>query len=295
MTSPETQRATADAVSLDEVERAVQDIRAGRAVVVVDDASRENEGDIIFAASAATPELLAFMIRYTSGVICVPMLGRDLDRLQIPLMTTHNGESMRTAFTVSVDARDGVTTGISAADRARTIRTLTDSATEPYEIVRPGHIFPLRYAPGGVLTRPGHTEAAVDLARLAGLTPAGVLAEVVNDDGTMARLPRLREFADEHGLALISIEQLISYRRQHERVVTRVVETTLPNEFGSWRALGYLNSVDGTEHLALVLGDLAAPGPDPLVRMHSECLTGDVFGSYRCDCGTSWRPRWPRS
>jgi 3,4-dihydroxy 2-butanone 4-phosphate synthase / GTP cyclohydrolase II len=286
MTSPEVvSREAKDGVRLDAVERALADVRAGRAVVVVDDAGRENEGDIIFAASAATPELLAFMIRYTSGVICVPMLGRDLDRLQIPLMTTHNGESMRTAFTVSVDARDGVTTGISAADRARTIRTLTDSATEPYEIVRPGHIFPLRYAPGGVLTRPGHTEAAVDLARLAGLTPAGVLAEVVNDDGTMARLPRLRQFADEHGLALITIEQLIEYRRRSEHMVDRVAQTRIPNQYGEWRALGYRNSVDGTEHLALALGDLSADGPDVLVRMHSECLTGDVFGSFRCDCG----------
>jgi 3,4-dihydroxy 2-butanone 4-phosphate synthase / GTP cyclohydrolase II len=276
----------ADGVPLDDVARAVADIAAGRPVVVVDDVDRENEGDIIFAASKATPELLAFTIRYTSGVICAPMTGEMLDRLQLPLMTSQNAERMRTAFAITVDARDGVTTGISAADRARTIRTLADSATEPYEIVRPGHVFPLRYTPGGVLRRPGHTEAAVDLARLAGLTPAGVLAEIVNDDGTMARLPRLREFADEHDLALISIEQLISYRRQHERVVDRVVETSLPNEFGEWRALGYQNSVDGTEHLALVLGDLAAPGPDPLVRMHSECLTGDVFGSHRCDCGT---------
>jgi 3,4-dihydroxy 2-butanone 4-phosphate synthase / GTP cyclohydrolase II len=272
-------------IRMDEVSRAVADIAAGRAVVVVDDADRENEGDIIFAASKATPELLTFMIRYTSGVICVPMPGEMLDRLQLPLMTTQNAERMRTAYTISVDARDGVTTGISAADRARTIRTLADSATEPYEIVRPGHVFPLRYAPGGVLRRRGHTEAAVDLARLAGLTPAGVLSEVVNDDGTMARLPQLREFSDRHGLALISIEQLIAYRRQHERVVTRVVETRLPNEFGEWRAYGYQNAVDGTEHLALVLGDLTADGLDPLVRMHSECLTGDVFGSHRCDCG----------
>ncbi len=273
-------------IPLDDVARAVADIAAGRAVVVVDDVDRGNEGDIIFAASKATSELLAFAIRYTSGVICAPMTGEMLDRLQLPLMTSQNAERMRTAFAITVDARDGVTTGISAADRARTIRTLADSATEPYEIVRPGHVFPLRYTPGGVLRRPGHTEAAVDLARLAGLTPAGVLAEIINDDGTMARLPRLREFADEHGLALISIEQLIAHRRQHERVVDRVVQTSLPNEFGEWRALGYQNSVDGTEHLALVLGDLAAPGPDPLVRMHSECLTGDVFGSHRCDCGT---------
>ncbi|MGI9004735.1 MAG: bifunctional 3,4-dihydroxy-2-butanone-4-phosphate synthase/GTP cyclohydrolase II [Streptosporangiaceae bacterium] len=278
-------------VRLDSVEQAVAEIAAGRPVVVVDDADRENEGDIIFAASKATPELLAFAIRHTSGVICVPLPGAELDRLQLPLMTSQNNERMRTAFTVSVDARDGVGTGISAADRARTVRTLVDSATEPYELVRPGHIFPLRYAPGGVLRRPGHTEAAVDLARLAGLTPAGVLAEVVNDDGTMTRLPGLRAFADEHGLVLISIAQLIEHRRYSERMVTRVVQTTLPSAYGQWQATGYLNSVDGTEHLALVLGDIGAgpdgPGAaDVLVRMHSECLTGDVFGSQRCDCGT---------
>ena len=298
-----------DGIALDDVRRAIADIAAGRAVVVVDDAARENEGDIIFAASKATPELLAFTIRHTSGVICVPMLGEDLDRLQIPLMTTQNKERMRTAFTVSVDARDGVTTGISAADRTRTVRRLVDSATEPYELVRPGHVFPLRYMPGGVLRRPGHTEAAVDLARLAGLPPAGVLAEVVNDDGTMTRLPGLRGFADEHGLALISIAQLIEYRRHSEWMIKRVVETSVPNQYGLWRAIGFVNSLEGTEHLALVLGELdpAAPGastgdepplrspgglpPEPpapavLVRMHSECLTGDVFGSQRCDCGT---------
>ena len=276
------------AVRLDSVQRAIADIAAGRAIVVVDEASRENEGDIVFAASKATPELLAFTIRYARGLICVPMLGEDLDRLQLPPMTSDNQEHMGTAFTVSVDARHGITTGISAADRARTIRTLVDSATEPYEIVRPGHVFPLRYADGGVLRRPGHTEAAVDLARMAGLTQAGVVAEIFNDDGTMARLPQLRAFADAHGLALISIAQLIEYRRHSELMVHRVVETRLPNEFGEWRALGYLNSVDGTEHVALVLGDVGEPGDagaDVLVRMHSECLTGDVFGSRRCDCG----------
>ena len=281
-----------DGIVLDSVERAIDDIAAGRPVVVVDDADRENEGDIIFAASKATPALLAFTIRHTSGVICVPMLGEDLDRLQLPLMTTQNNERMRTAFTVSVDARDGVSTGISAADRARTVRTLVDSATEPYELVRPGHVFPLRYTTGGVLRRPGHTEAAVDLARLAGLAPAGVLAEVVNDDGTMTRLPGLRAFADEHGLALISIAQLIEFRRYSERMVSRVVQTSVPNTYGEWQAIGYLNSMDGTEHLVMVLGDLTAgdsggrPLQDVLVRMHSECLTGDVFGSQRCDCGT---------
>jgi 3,4-dihydroxy 2-butanone 4-phosphate synthase / GTP cyclohydrolase II len=275
---------------LDSVEQAIADISAGRAIVVVDDASRENEGDIVFAASKATPELLAFTIRYARGLICVPMLGADLDRLQLPPMTSDNQEHMGTAFTISVDARDGITTGISAADRSRTIRTLVDSATEPYEIVRPGHVFPLRYADGGVLRRAGHTEAAVDLARLAGLTPAGVVAEVFNDDGTMARRPQLRAFADQHGLTMISIAQLIEYRRHSELTVRRVVQTRVPNQFGEWRAYGYLNSVDGTEHLALVLGDLEQPpGPDEpagvLVRMHSECLTGDVFGSQRCDCG----------
>jgi 3,4-dihydroxy 2-butanone 4-phosphate synthase / GTP cyclohydrolase II len=273
---------------LDEVPRAIADIAAGRAVVVVDDASRENEGDIVFAAGKATPELLAFTIRHARGLICVPMLGKDLDRLRLPPMTSENQEHMGTAFTISVDARDGITTGISAADRARTIRTLVDSATEPYEIVRPGHVFPLRYAEGGVLRRAGHTEAAVDLARLAGLTEAGVVAEIFNDDGTMARLPQLRVFADTHGLALISIAQLISYRRQSEQTVRRVVETTVPNAHGEWRAVGYQNSLDGTEHIAFVLGDIGPDRADPsdvLVRVHSECLTGDVFGSYRCDCG----------
>ena len=274
----------AGAIRLDDVERAITDVGAGRPVVVVDDANRENEGDIIIAAGKMTPTLMAFMIRNTSGVICVSMPGADLDRLQLPLMTAQSGDRMRTAFTVSVDARDGITTGISAADRARTVRVLVDSATEPYELSRPGHIFPLRYAEGGVLRRPGHTEAAVDLARLAGLSPAGALAEVVNDDGTMARLPRLRQFADEHGLALISIAQLIEFRRHSERMVRRVVETRLPNAHGDWRALGYQNSLDGTEHVALVHGDLG-DGERVLVRAHSECLTGDVLGSLRCDCG----------
>jgi 3,4-dihydroxy 2-butanone 4-phosphate synthase / GTP cyclohydrolase II len=284
MIADETAPQRADVV-LDTVELAIAEIAAGRAIVVVDDASRENEGDIVFAASKATRELLAFTIRYARGLICVPMLGEDLDRLQLPPMTSDNQEHMGTAFTISVDARDGITTGISAADRARTIRTLVDSATEPYEIVRPGHVFPLRYAEGGVLRRAGHTEAAVDLARLAGFTPAGVVAEIFNDDGSMARLPQLRAFADEHGLPLISIAQLIEYRRHSELTVRRVVETRVPNQHGEWRAIGYQNSVDGTEHLALVLGDLDAPGEPVLVRMHSECLTGDVFGSQRCDCG----------
>jgi len=279
-------------IPLDEVARAIKDFADGRPVVVVDDANRENEGDIILAAAKATPELLAFMVRYTSGVICAPMRGQDLDRLQLPLMTTQNTERMRTAFTVTVDAAENVTTGISAADRTTTLTKLTDPAATASDFVKPGHIFPLRYREGGVLVRPGHTEAAVDLATLAGLPPVGVLSEIVHDDGTMMRLPALRDFADEHGLALISIEQLIEFRRRTERLVTRVAETVIPNAYGDWRAYGYRSDIDGAEHLALVLGDLEAgdgqaePGEDVLTRVHSECLTGDVFGSQRCDCGT---------
>ncbi|RYP86052.1 bifunctional 3,4-dihydroxy-2-butanone-4-phosphate synthase/GTP cyclohydrolase II [Nocardioides guangzhouensis] len=271
-------------VRLDPVERAIEDIAAGKAVVVVDDEDRENEGDIIFAASKATPELMAFTIRHSSGVICVPMPADMLDRLEIPLMTPHNKDRMRTAYTISVDARDGVSTGISAADRAHTARVLADSATEPWEITRPGHVFPLRYREGGVLVRRGHTEAAVDLARLAGLTPAGVLVEVVNDDGSMKRAPELREFADQHGLAMISIEDLVKYRRRTEHLVTRVAETRLPTQYGDFTAYGYTVTVDDSEHIALVYGDVSGDQP-VLTRVHSECLTGDVFGSHRCDCG----------
>jgi 3,4-dihydroxy 2-butanone 4-phosphate synthase / GTP cyclohydrolase II len=273
---------------LDPVERAIADIAAGRAVVVVDDEDRENEGDIIFAAAKATPALMAFTIRYSSGVICVPMPAAMLDRLEIPLMTPHNRDRMRTAYTLSVDARDGVSTGISAADRAHTARVLADSATEPTDLTRPGHVFPLRYREGGVLARRGHTEAAVDLARLAGLTPAGVLVEVVNDDGTMKRAAELREFADEHGLAMISIEDLVRYRHRTEMLVTRVAETRLPTPYGEFTAYGYRSTIDGSEHLALVYGDLgsaAGDGEPVLTRVHSECLTGDVFASQRCDCG----------
>jgi len=271
-------------VRLEPVEQAIADIAAGKAVVVVDDEERENEGDIIFAASKATPELMAFTIRHSSGVICVPMPADMLDRLEIPLMTPHNKDKLRTAYTISVDARDGVSTGISAADRAHTARVLADSATEPWEITRPGHVFPLRYREGGVLVRRGHTEAAVDLATLAGLTPAGVLVEVVNDDGTMKRAPELRAFADEHGLSMISIEDLVRYRRRHETLVERVAETRLPTRHGDFTAYGYRITVDASEHIALVYGDVSGPEP-VLTRVHSECLTGDVFGSHRCDCG----------
>ena len=275
---------TTPAVRLDTVERAVADIAAGKPVVVVDDEARENEGDLIFAASKSTPQLMAFTIRHTSGVVCVPVTAPTLDRLGIPLMTPHNRERMRTAYTVSVDARDGVTTGISAADRSHTVRTLIDSATEAFELVQPGHVFPLRYTEGGVLVRPGHTEAAVDLARLAGLEPAGVIAEIVNDDGTMKRGQDLRDFADEHGLSMIAIDQLISHRRRHERHVLRVAETRLPTAHGAFTAYGYRITIDGSEHVALVHGEVAGDEP-VLTRVHSECLTGDVFGSSRCDCG----------
>ncbi len=278
---------TDSTVRLDSVEQAIADIAAGKAVIVVDDEDRENEGDLIFAASKATPELMAFTIRYSSGVICAPMPADMLDRLEIPLMTPHNKDRMRTAYTISVDARDGVSTGISAADRAHTVKVLADSATEPWEITRPGHVFPLRYHEGGVLSRQGHTEAAVDLATMAGLTPVGVLVEVVNDDGTMKRAPELREFADEHGLTMISIEQMIHYRRRNETLVVRVAETRLPTSYGPFTAYGYRITVDASEHLALVYGDPAALADDEpvLTRVHSECLTGDTFGSQRCDCG----------
>jgi len=284
MAQPVTAAESAVERPLDSIQRAVADIAAGRPVIVVDDADRENEGDLVFAAAKATPQLLAFTIRHTSGVVCVPMEGRELDRLELPPMTRVNEDRRGTAYTVSVDARDKVSTGISAADRARTIKVLVDSATEPYELTRPGHVFPLRAAEGGVLRRPGHTEAAVDLARLAGLTPAGVICEIVNDDGSMARLPDLRRFADAHGLAVISIADLIAHRRRTERTVTRIVETGLPTRYGRWRAYGYRGILDGAEHVALVYGDIG-DGENVLVRVHSECLTGDVFGSLRCDCG----------
>ncbi|GLW74273.1 riboflavin biosynthesis protein RibBA [Kitasatospora phosalacinea] len=289
-TEPADHPLPAEPLALDPVERAIADIALGRAVIVVDDEDRENEGDIVFAASAAAPELLAFTVRYSSGVICVPMTGEELDRLKLPPMTRVNEDRKGTAYAVSVDAREGVSTGISAADRARTVKLLASPGTEPADLTRPGHVFPLRAVDGGVLVRPGHTEAAVDLARLAGLAPAGGIAEVVNDDGTMARLPELHAFAREHGLAIISIEDLIAYRRRTELHVDRAAVTQLPTEHGTFTAVGYRGTIDGTEHLALVAGGLDADGrlpdgEDVLVRLHSECLTGDVFGSLRCDCG----------
>lgn len=267
------------------IPEAIEEIARGRMVIVVDDADRENEGDLIVAAEKVTPETIAFMVRYTSGVICMPMMGDRLDELHIPLMVAANTDHQRTAFTVSVDARRGVTTGISAADRATTIRTMIEQDTQPEDILRPGHIFPLRYREGGVLRRAGHTEAAVDLARLAGLYPAGVLCETVNDDGTMARVPDLARFAREHDLRLISIADLIEYRRRREVLVDRVATATIPTSWGEFRAFAYESVVDGRTHVALVLGDVG-DGADVMTRVHSECLTGDVFGSLRCDCGS---------
>lgn len=269
---------------LDSIEDAILAIREGKQVVVVDDEDRENEGDLIFAGAKSTPEAIGFMNRYTSGVICVPMEGEALDRLGLPPMTHINEDRKGTAYSVSVDARDGIETGISAADRSRTIRVLCDSATEPFELTRPGHVFPLRAMPGGVLRRPGHTEAAVDLARLAGLTPAGVIAEVVHDDGSMMRAPALREFADTHGLLMISIADLIAYRRKNESQIELVATAQLPTEFGVFDICGYQGVLDGLDHVAMRIGEVG-DGHDVLVRVHSECLTGDALGSLRCDCG----------
>jgi 3,4-dihydroxy 2-butanone 4-phosphate synthase/GTP cyclohydrolase II len=266
------------------IEKAIVEIAAGRPVVVVDDEDRENEGDLIFAAERASADLLAFMVRYTSGFICVPLTSADADRLELPPMYHTNQDRRGTAYAVTVDAREGVSTGISAADRAHTIRLLADPATSPADLARPGHVVPLRARKGGVLRRPGHTEAAVDLAGLAGLRPAGVLCELVNDDGTMMRLPDLEKFAEAHNLVLISIADLIAYRRRTELQVERVAEARIPTEHGVFRAVGYRATFDDTEHVALVYGDLG-DGVDVLVRVHSECLTGDVFGSLRCDCG----------
>ncbi|MFI8504416.1 bifunctional 3,4-dihydroxy-2-butanone-4-phosphate synthase/GTP cyclohydrolase II [Streptomyces sp. NPDC085524] len=271
---------------LDPVEQAVRDIAAGRPVVVVDDEDRENEGDLVIAAEKATPEIIAFMMSECRGLICAPMEGDELERLELPQMVQNNTESMKTAFTVSVDASaaHGVSTGISAADRATTLRLLADGVCGPGDFVRPGHIFPLRAKPGGVLVRNGHTEAAVDLARLAGLRPAGAIVEIAGEDGVMLRLPELIPFARKHGLTIISIEDLIAYRRSAEPTVRREAEVSLPTSFGEFTAYGYRSTVDGVEHVALVHGEIG-DGSDVLVRMHSECLTGDIFSSQRCDCG----------
>lgn len=271
-------------VVFDPIEDAIEDIRQGRMVIVVDDEDRENEGDLVMAAEKVTPEAVNFMARFGRGLICVPMPGERLDALGIPLMVHQPGDHMGTAFAVPVDAREGITTGISAHDRARTIRLLADPNTKPSDLVQPGHIFPLRAKEGGVLRRPGHTEAAVDLCRLAGLQPVGVICEIMNDDGTMARLPDLVRFARQHGLRLISIADLIRYRMRRERLVRRIAEAHLPTRFGDFRLIAYEDLLSGRTIPALVMGELH-PDEPVLVRMHSECLTGDVFGSLRCDCG----------
>jgi 3,4-dihydroxy 2-butanone 4-phosphate synthase / GTP cyclohydrolase II len=265
------------------IEEVIAAYARGEIVVVVDDEDRENEGDLIVAAEHATPELTAFMVRHTSGVLCVSMPGERLDELELPLMVQTQTETMGTAFTITVDAK-GVGTGISAADRALTARVLADPATTPDALHRPGHIFPLRAREGGILTRPGHTEAGVDLARLAGVQPAALLAEVVNDDGSMARLPDLVRFARRHGLLMTSIADLIAYRREREKLVRHVSSARMPTAHGDFVAHVYESVLDGEQHLALVRG-MIDPSRPVLVRVHSECLTGDVFGSRRCDCG----------
>ncbi|MFW6690562.1 bifunctional 3,4-dihydroxy-2-butanone-4-phosphate synthase/GTP cyclohydrolase II [Streptomyces sp. MAR4 CNX-425] len=315
MTAPTTVQPAGDAENpgLDSVERAIEEIAAGRPVVVVDDEDRENEGDLVAAAELITPATVAFMMRECSGMICMPMAGEDLDRLAIPQMVQRNTESMRTAFTVTVDASPahGVGTGISASDRATTIRLLADPAAAPADFVRPGHIFPLRAREGGVLVREGHTEAGVDLARLAGLRPAAAIVEIAGEDGEMLRLPQLVPFARRHGFAIVSIADLAAYRRATEPArapaqvpaaavpaaapadpaVVREAETRLPTAYGDFTAHGYRSAADGVEHIALVLGDVSGDdgGEGVLVRIHSECLTGDVFGSQRCDCGPQLR------
>lgn len=273
-------------MGFDRVEDAIEDIRQGKMVIVADDEDRENEGDLVCAASEITPETINFMAKHGRGLICVAMTGKRADELGLPLMTDNNTDPNKTAFTVSVDAdvRFGVTTGISAFDRSKTIQVLLEPDTKPSDLRRPGHIFPLRARPGGVLRRVGQTEAAVDLARLAGLPAAGVICEILKDDGTMARRPELEIVAEEYDLKFITVADLVSYRLARERLVKRIAEAELPTDFGNFRLIGYTNLVDDQDHVALVMGDPTGKS-DVLVRVHSECLTGDVFGSRRCDCG----------
>ncbi len=270
------------------IPEAVEDIKAGKFVIVVDDEDRENEGDLIIAAEKVTAESINFMAKYGRGLICMPVTGERLDALRIPMMASNNTSKFTTPFAVAVEARDGTTTGISAADRARTVQVMVDPNTRPEDILMPGHMFPLRARNGGVLVRAGQTEATIDLAKLAGLQPAGVLCEIMNEDGTMARRPQLEIFAKEHGLKIISVADLISYRFRHETLVQRVAEAKLPTPFGEFTVIAYKAQTDPDEHLAMVMGDVATDDP-VLVRVHSQCLTGDVFGSLRCDCGEQIR------
>ena len=269
---------------LSKIEEAIDDIKNGKMVIVVDEEDRENEGDLTMAAEMVTPEAINFMATYGRGLICVPMLGEHLDKLNLPLMVSNNTATLSTAFTVSVDSLIGTTTGISASDRSNTIRALVDDETKPEDLGRPGHIFPLRYVDGGVLKRTGQTEASIDLCRLGGLREAAVICEIMADDGHMARMPQLEEFAQQHDIKIVSVEDLISYRRRHERLIERVAEARVPTEYGEFTAVSYSSVVDVQEHVAFVKGDVSQNDP-VLVRVHSECLTGDVFGSKRCDCG----------
>jgi len=271
-------------MSLSSIPEAIKDIKAGKFVIVVDDEDRENEGDLVIAAEKVTPEAINFMATHGRGLICLPIIGKRLDELRIPFMVSENTSRFSTAFTVSVEAKRRVSTGISAADRAETVKTVIDPKTGPEDLVMPGHMFPLRAREGGVLVRAGQTEATVDLVRLAGLYPAGVLCEIMNEDGTMARLPQLEVIAKRLGLKIISVADLITYRRRHERLVHRVAEAKLPTKYGEFTAIAYKSDIDPDEHLALVMGDISTEEP-VLVRVHSECVTGDVFGSLRCDCG----------
>jgi 3,4-dihydroxy 2-butanone 4-phosphate synthase/GTP cyclohydrolase II len=271
-------------MSFDSIEDAVKEIRDGKMIIVVDDEDRENEGDLTMAADRVSPEAINFMAKEGRGLICVSLPIQRLDELQIPLMVSENTSPYETAFCISVEARRGVTTGVSVHDRATTIRALLDPNTRPEDLVRPGHVFPLRAKEGGVLARAGQTEAAVDLSRLAGLYPAGVICEIMNEDGSMARVPQLLDFAASHGLRIITVKDLITFRMRREKLVGRVAETTVPTLHGTFRALLYQNRVGNDQHLALTLGDIT-PADEVMVRVHSECLTGDVFGSLRCDCG----------
>jgi 3,4-dihydroxy 2-butanone 4-phosphate synthase/GTP cyclohydrolase II len=271
-------------MALATIEEAIEDIRNGKFVIVVDDEDRENEGDFIMAAEKVTAESINFMAVHGRGLICMPMTGERLDELRIPMMVERNTAVLGTAFTVSVEAREGTTTGISAGDRAKTVQVLVDPATKPEDLLMPGHMFPLKAKEGGVLARAGQTEATVDLARLAGLSPAGVCCEIMNEDGTMARMPELEVISEKLGVKIVSVADLIAYRRRHEKLVHRVAEAKLPTKFGNYTAIAYKSDIDPNEHVALVMGDITSPEP-VLVRVHSECLTGDVLGSLRCDCG----------
>jgi len=271
-------------MALATIPEAIKDIKAGKFVIVVDDEKRENEGDLVIAAEKVTADSINFMAKYGRGLICMPMTGDRLDALRIPMISDSNTSKFGTPFTVPVEAREGTTTGISAADRARTVQVMVNPKTKPDDILMPGHMFPLRARDGGVLVRAGQTEATVDLARLAGLKPAGVLCEIMNEDGTMARMPQLEIFAKKHGLKIISVADLIAYRYRHERLVTRVTEAKLPTKYGNFKVIAYRSTTDPDEHLAMVMGNVNTNEP-VLVRVHSQCLTGDVFHSMRCDCG----------